>query len=241
VSIEEQGGQSRIYFQVPYFVDFLFPRVVLIPYLKRSLVTKGGLYLLGSCFSYQDTTFVLFGYPGCGKTRLMLDALNVGAHCVGDNGLVVLDGAIQSAYDEIELRYYTVRKSLFWHRLAFGKQLRLVLFHWLSVLSRRTISFNVSLPLADLEIGTRSAPRQQKSIFIWLGHPFRKLALSEAVAAVVQYEQRYRDLYGEVFLSDAYLRRLGRNASDFLAGCPSWCLPSECNISDVLQLARTTE
>jgi hypothetical protein len=237
MDVVTHDDRERIYFYSPCFVDFLVQRLVLIPCLKEALVQRGGFLLIASSFSHQDRTFVLFGYPGSGKTRLTLAALNAGARLVGDNGLAILGrGSVHSVYDEIELRYRTVRGTPFWPLLTSEDQLKLACFHLVSFLSRRYLSFNISVPLADLGIEVQPSLGQERLIFVQLGNTRGRLTSSETIDAIAQYEQWYQERFGETYHHDTYTRDLRDNIGAFLSRCSMWRLPADCGISDILRL-----
>ena len=239
---DDDGRVRRIFFRAHFFVNFLVLRIVLIPCVKNALVQKGGFSVPGSVFRRRGTTFLLFGQPGSGKTLLTLKALERGASLVADNELLISEqGIIQGLFNEIELRYQTVHKTQFWCQLRANQRMKLVLFHLISLLSSRRISFNISLPPAELSINTENHSLDRNLIVVHLTDQARasRLTADEMMDAIIAYEKWYQSVFGAIFFADleGEVRDLRSNMEPFFSGRTMWRLPASCAIDDVFALS----
>jgi len=236
------GQVKRIFFYAPFFVSFLASRILLIPLLKRTLIEKGGFSILGDLFHHCGRTFLVFGPPGSGKTRLNLQALEKGAMFIADNELLVFqDGVIRALFREIELRYRTAKGTLFWNRLSAAERFRLFLFQIISILSLRTISFNISLNPAKLGIESSYESSKRKLTVICLTEQpgMKRLAPESLVEAIIGYENWYHLVFGNVFSVDPKKEedQIRQNMMSFFSDRPIWRLHAEVNIERILTLS----
>ncbi|MBP9866134.1 MAG: hypothetical protein KBC91_07005 [Candidatus Omnitrophica bacterium] len=143
-------GAPGYFFYAPFFSVFLFVRTCLIPILKKITIERGGFFLIGSAFSFRETVFILFGKPGSGKTRLLLDMLDAGGKILGDSELMLTaDQKVFPAFPYVEARLKTLYGSSCWTSLRLRDKAYLWFCHILSLLSLRRISFNLLLNSAD--------------------------------------------------------------------------------------------
>ena len=239
---DDDGGVKRVFFYARFFVTFLALRIVLIPCVKNALIRKGGFSVLGSVFRYRGTTFLIFGQPGCGKTHLTLRALEKGATFVADNELLISEhGIIRGLFNEIELRYRTVRKTQFWRQLRTKQKMKLALFHVISLLSFKRISFNISLPPAELGVDAENVSSRRNPIVVHLTNQARasRLTADEMMDATIAYEKWYHSVFGTVFSTDleGEEKNSRNNMRSFFAGCTMWRLPTSCTIDDIFALS----
>jgi len=237
------SGGEQVFFCAPVFLDFLALRIAVLPYLKQKIVELGGFSMPGSAFSYQGKTFLLFGYPGCGKTTLLLQALKMGTEFVGDEKLFVLPsgGGIRSFFNRIGLRYHTARKSGFWNGLAPADKRRLWLYRFISAASAKRVTFNIMLTPEELGIKKRVAgPEREKKVFVHLVRGGRKTLISpeEAARSILQYKEDYRRIYGDMFGAAAIQGEIRGRITSFFAKSACWRISSEIGIKDILDLSE---
>lgn len=240
---DDDDEVKRIFFSARFFVTFLALRIVLLPCIKDVLTQQGGFSVLGSVFRYRGTTFFLFGQPGSGKTWLTLRALEKGGSFIADNELLISDdGTIRGLFNEIELRFRTVRDTHFWRQLSMKQKMRLVLFHFISFVSCKRISFNISLSPAELGIETETDSSTRNLVVVHLSdHPQRtRLTVNDMIEAVIAYEKWYQSVFRTIFSLDLEAEEsdlLRNSMRSFFSGCTMWRLSTGCTIDDILALS----
>ncbi len=237
---------SRIYFCAPFFVTFLVVRKVLVPFIKQALVKQGGVALLGSVFHFENKTFLLYGQPGSGKTKLTLNALELEGEFIGDNELLITPtGEILPLFSEVELRYKTVRDTCFWSYLSIAQKIRLLIYQLISLLTLQFISFNISVPPDALNIkpkmdlcGTRPG---ENLIIVNLSKNCDEcvqLPPKQMISLILGYEDWYQELYGNIFFGSNLTERykLEQNMISLFAKITIWELPTDSTIEKILAL-----
>ena len=187
----------------PFFKEFLFFRIVLLPLLWRLAVEKGGFYLLGTAYQDLFGTTILFAAPGAGKTRYALAKLQAPNHfLIGDGSLLYLpDKGIVPVVDELELRFRTISGSIWMKELAMTGKIRLFLYHMISILTRKYVSFNLTLPPEELKIKVRHDSPETIHRFA-LVHSFdhiQELLFRDVEPTVIEYLRQYHNHYWNIF------------------------------------------
>lgn len=231
-------NENRIFFHAPCFISFLLIRMILTPLFKKHTAERGGFTFPGSSFHLNDEVFVLYGPPGCGKTRILLEALERGAVWIGDNELYVTGGRIAPIYDELELRYHTVRKLNLWKRLSLRTRLRLIFFAVIQTLTVGRLSFNVLLRPADVFVGQADLPVSHRITMIHLeGHePPGRMTPDAFAAGLDAHEKHYRERFGSYFFDGKDLEASIHNRSVFLEHCELWRAPVESPLESILKI-----
>jgi hypothetical protein len=194
------------YFYTPIFVNFLITRIFLIPYLKRCLAQQDGVVLIGSAFSYKDVTYIVTGIPGAGKTRLLLNALDLGAEFIGDDQLILTaDGQIKSLSNLIQLRYLTAYDTVFWGKLSGFEKLKALCFHWISFFTAKKINFALTFNSRQLGIKKRKEQSLSSPVFLLISgnHQAEKIDARSFLEYITDYEVSYQKLFGKYIYSDA--------------------------------------
>ena len=230
---------KRVYFYAAYFFTFLVLRIVLVPLLNYFLIKKGGFNILGSAFRYQDRTVFIFGRPGSGKTHLTLQALDKGAIFIADNELLFFEnGEIHGLTNEFELRWNTAKDTLFWHQLTPQNKFCLLFYEMISVLSFRTISFNLSFDATDLGIMHTEKERSQNLLVIHLTdeHGEKRSTLESFINAVMNYEKWYQSVFGGLITKyiEDNRSQLKRNMTSFFSDSSIWQMPIHADIEKIL-------
>jgi len=231
---------ERIYFHAPLFTTFLVTRMVILPCIKRVVVKHGGFSIIGSAFRYQEKTVLLFGCPGSGKTSLLLQALSRGAELIGDNELVITrEGNIANVFQDIELRYQSVRATPFWTKLSIWEKTALRFYALLSLLTFHTVSFNVLVSPEQLGLKKDESPSVQgETILIHVKQDLAptKMEAGEMISAIAKYEASYRRLFGSTFFSEQDFLSGGEAINGFLARCSLWQLATMSDLNNVVNM-----
>lgn len=213
----EHGEIEKILFQAVLFRSFLFFRLILLPLLWRMAVLQGGFYLLGTAYRKENITYLLFANPGAGKTKYLLQNIehDSSIEFIGDGSLLYLPTrGVSPVLTEIELRYKTVYDTSFWKYLSRKNQIRLFLYHWIAMFSRRYISFNITLPLDKLGLKIHSdildSPHK---IFKVLSESQTEMITAEQIESSVmkylyQYHKHFKNVFNDIPPFDATIQNL---------------------------------
>jgi hypothetical protein len=221
-------GVSRFFFHAPFFRTFLFIRTCLIPILKKITIERGGFFLIGSAWAYKGTAFILFGNPGSGKTRLLLDRLDAGGEFLGDSELILTgEKKVFPVFPYLEARLKTLYGTAHWARLSLKNKVYLWFCHMLSFVSGGRISFNLLLDSADNPAVRRSSATGSFSRYFVLRLSQDRaetaaLPLADFLTAVESYETDYQQTFG-ASLYTPELRSLGlKQLKNILSGAALW-------------------
>ncbi len=229
----QAGSPTRVYFFTPAFFTFLMLRKVLIPFLRREIIRDGGAGFIGSAFRDAGKVYVLFGHPGCGKTRVLLSAAAAGASFIGDHEIVIFpDGSVYGLFHYLELRLETVRKSKFWKQLRLLQKSKLFLFEMISAMTFRRICFNILVQPETLEI-PRSASDSTEKIFIHLAREHQSGPIGKDVfmEALQQYAEIFTRYFGRLFEDESMRQREKENFEKILADSWLWQLPESAAVA----------
>jgi hypothetical protein len=237
----ENGLINNIFFYSSAFTSFLLLRIVLIPIIKKVLITNGGFYVLGSSWSIMDTTYFLFGYPGVGKSHLTLKAMEAGASLIGDGALLIFaNGEIRGLINEIELRYRTIKNTLFQRKINNCDMVKLCFYQIISCLTRRKISFNISIEPSTF--GCKSIIDNPKNrhvaVHLTPANKARKMSLNEFMHKILSWNDWYESIFGDYFSIDPASERnqLKANIEKFLSNCTLWEIPTNSDHSKIISL-----
>lgn len=235
------GGAKSYFFYAPVFSTFLFVRTCLIPILKKTTIEKGGFFLIGSAFASKGTAFIIFGKPGSGKTRLLLDMLEAGGEFLGDSELMLTaDKKVLPVFPYVEARLKTLYGTSHWLCLGLKNKVYLWSCHVLSGMSLGRISFNLLLDSADNPWMTQSSSAGpfSRCLVIQLRQgtaEVEPLALQDLLEAIENYETSYQRSFGEGIYTPQ-LRCLGLSQlKHLLAGAALWKVSSRQRAYDFLQ------
>jgi len=192
------------FFYAPFFSTFLFVRTCLIPILKKITIEKGGFFLIGSAFKSKGSAVILFGNPGSGKTRLLLEMLDGGREFLGDSELMLTaDKKIFPAFDYVEARLKTLYGTSHWNRLSRKNKIYLWFCYVLSKVSLGRISFNLLLSSVDNPWMARAAALPEP-FSCWLvlqlkrdAGGVKELSAQDFLGEVKSYETRYQQSFGD--------------------------------------------
>jgi hypothetical protein len=234
-------GQIHLY--APVFRKFLALRMVLIPYIKREIAKMGGIQFIGSAFKYKGTTYILSGYPGCGKTSLMVQALECGAQFIGDDDLIVTpDLKIQGLLNLIQLRYDTFRLTQYWQRTRWFAKIQCIYFHYLSALTKRMITFALEYPPETLGIQKTTSSINHDTVFIWMsGNKHPQLIRSDVlINHFSDFEKSYQKQFANLFFTDQHFQKATSTMTDILKGCTLWRFPLLSKLEYIITQTRNT-
>lgn len=216
---DSQGNVQKILFQALFFRTFLFFRLILLPLLWRMALKEGGFYLLGTAYSENNITYLLFANPGAGKTRCLLRWLQTKPiRFIGDGSLLYLpQRGILPVLTEIELRYKTIRWTSFWKFLPCPMRIRLYLYNLISFLTHHYISFNVTLSPKQLDIeyfpDTPTAPHRIMRVLS--ADHIKTVDPKEIKSLVMDYLYKYHKHYKNIFSDNPYDETI-RNLQKFI-------------------------
>jgi len=230
---------NQVYFHAPLFSTFLVLRQVLIPILKKEISKDGGFSFIGTSFQNGPYRYILFGFPGCGKTRRLLEAIQTGAKFIGDSEIAVTrEGEIKGLFKYLEFRYDTVHRTPYWPKLSEQQKLQLFLYRCISVVTQKSVSFNVLVHPKDLGIISGSNQAGSSIVFVHLGGNSKKerASISDIMKGVEDYEKNYRVLFGDTFFNRQDFSITIAVMSQFLPKCSLWKMPVNSSIKDILSL-----
>src|SRR3989338_755773 len=241
---KDDKAHETIYFYSPIFTTFLAWRMVIIPLLKREIVQRNGFSLIGSAFQYQNEIFIVSGYPGSGKTSILMQALERDAMFMCDNELLFKTGSpIIAISNEIELRWNTVRNTRFLKRLSPADRVSILMNHLLSIATAQHINFNVVVNPASIGIAKDQQQNPAKIHFILLkpNTPETPVERSVFVEEFLAYESRYASLFGESLYSKEMQIQASRHFEIFLNECNPWIFPLGTSFDKILSTTQQTK
>ena len=239
LSEPDETGSMSIYFFARLFPTFLFLRFVLMPYLKRKVVEDGGFSLIGSAFEYSNKRYVLFGYPGSGKTKRILQATSRGARLLGDSEILVWpDGTIQGAFRNLELRMPTVRNGAYWNYLTAAQKCMLFGYQMISQLTFHVVSFNLAVPYDEFGICWSAHSGLDGIHFIYLDPIDRieKMAAGEMIAKIRTYEMVRRSYYRDIIYTVEHIKQSENAMEKIFNRCALWRCPLGTILDDMFAL-----
>jgi len=234
-------SESKIYFHAPFFVSFLVLRMVLLPCLKRDALLAGGIVLSGSVFLYRNRTFLVSGKPGSGKTYILLTALEQGAQFLSDHEMIVRpDRTVLRLFNEIELRYDTIRKTKYWQQLDAPKRIRLWLYNLLSLATGRSITFGLLISPEEIGIHPIESAPFGELYYIWLDKEtdVRTSSPSEITEHVLRYEDWYTKRFGSFVLPSDWNDQVRKRLEQFLGNASFLVSPTNVSAETVLNFKR---
>ncbi len=233
------GAPTHIVFEAPVFSYFLFIRILLLPFLKEQMARMGGFSCLGSAFRHKGKIYILSGNPGSGKTTLLLQALEQGADFIGDNELVVDHRrCFHSLFQDIELRYRTACRSVFWKKMGWRKRCKLRGAGLLAFLTRFHFSFNEVFLPAQLGIEQRENSGTEKFVFIHLHekHGKEKMSAQPMFDRIEAYEENYRRLFHSPFFTPETFETTRARTLQFLSEASCWSVHQKTPLHELLEL-----
>lgn len=241
--MQRDDGRSEVRFHSPLWLAFLVIRMILLPRLKVAMIELGGFSLIGSAFQYGAHRYVLFGVPGSGKTKTLLEATRLGADYIGDNELLIdASGKITSVFRDIELRCATVSWTPYWRRLGFGEKFRLLLYQGLSWLSVGKFTANLSVGPERLGFGTFMLQAASPVVVNLQGKVSKEPLTPEAMGdTILNYEESYRSLFGDIFDLKRRTEQLTSNLQAFLRAATLWRMPRGTAASEILELEELSQ
>jgi len=241
VVIQDSGDyqKKQIFFYSKVFSDILAKRLVYFPYLRHTCVMNGKLLLPSAVFSYDDKLYILFGLSGTGKTKMMLKALERGAKFVNDERAILMPaGGLNACSEIIALGYATVRETKFWYKLPNKNKLLLWVYHLIYLVSKKYIKFNLYINPKQLDIERHTDADAKRIVFVHLVKASEKRRMSplEAAFAILEEEDRFRQLYGDIFLLSDLREKTKDISTSIFAACSCWRIPIGTTMDEVLSL-----
>jgi len=231
--------EKRIFFYSKIFANILAKQIVHLPYLKHKCITNGSFLLICSTFSYEGKLFVLFGYSGTGKTNMMLKALEKGAKCVGDERLILFpSGSLIDYSSTMALGYATVKDTKYWNKLSIENKILLWIYHLIFILTKKYVKFNIYLNPEQLGIEKDNHLEGKKVIFVNFVKEGKKcrMSLSETAATILENEDRYQKLYGDIFSLADQRDKTNEMITSFFADSSFWRIRIGTPLDDILSL-----
>lgn len=205
--LERSPGQpiTEISFQTPFFHSFLATRMVLIPFLKRQLLRHSAVTLIGSAFVLRGRCYVLFGPPGSGKTRLLLEAIRQGAEFIGDTEIVLYaEGTVEALFRHLEVRLGTVQGTVYAPKIKPSGYFQLYAGEAISFLTLKRLCFNKPVLPAELGLkpvwGAERLPTELIRLVPGMKGSDR-LRLEQLWPHIESYEKSYQQHYGDYFFN----------------------------------------
>ncbi len=239
IADSKRDNSWNISFYAKHSTDFLFPRLVLIPLLRKEIALKGGFSAIGTSFCHNDTRYVIVGKPGAGKTRLLLDAVDAGANFVGDDEFMIdQKGEIAFLFDCIELRKGTVSKTIYWERLSRAQKIQLIKNNLISKLTGGKISFNIVVAPIQLGISNEKSKHYKRTVFVMLKQKSeeKRIDAKDILENNKLYETEHMSLFGEYLYGKSDLEKSHNAMGQFLSNCELWQMPSGVDAGKVLNL-----
>ena len=219
VRYDVKGNISEVFFHAFWFRNFLFLRIVLLPLLWRLALKKVGFYLLGTVYRNGDDTHILFAAPGAGKTHFMLkQILAEECHFVADGSLLYLpEHGFMPVINEIELRWKTVAGLPWSKALSFKQKCYLQMCNFISILTRRFISFNLTMLPEELGIQPREDKLESAHKILFVQRTGELLELDDEgiQARVLDYLKKYHGHYYNIFDQSPPLAETQKNIRTF--------------------------
>lgn len=237
-ALKQTDGRDQVFFYAPFFKTFLLSRIVLIPYLKSKIQSRGGFSFIGTAFSYGGTRFILFSPPGHGKTRLLFEALSQGARFLGDSEIIVnKEGRLHTLFGAMEFRLRSIHRSPYMQRLTGGEKAFLWLNYALSLITFKKICFNLCVPFEKLQIKPEPNSGNDKTVFILMKQdaPSGDGKTEDVLNTFRHYETAYRQAYGNLFQYD--LKTAENALKEFLLGKKIYQVPQRCSFAAIRMLA----
>jgi hypothetical protein len=147
---------------------------------------------------------------------------------LSDNEIFVTrNSTIQSLFDEVELRFETVRHTQFWSKLRPEQQWALHLYRWISLVTRRKICFGLSVAPQELGISSTQLVNMNNPRFYLLDDVEVPgvMELKHVLQSSLNYEHWYASLFGDLFMTEDFQVRNAEKLSQFLNGKPCWRYP----------------
>jgi hypothetical protein len=237
---KKDDTQKQVFFYSRFFSRFLAKRIVTLPYLKHKCIKAGRLLLPGTVFSYGNKIFLLFGYSGAGKTKMLLKALEKGAKYVGDERMILSPSSAPiDCSSVIALGYATVRGTKFWTKLPIEKKIQLGLYHFIFLLSKKYIKFNVYLSPKQLHFKKEDNLGGKKLIFINFKKKAQqkyRMSLPESVSAIFEKEEWHKRLYGDIFSLSDQREKIKATVAAIFEKSSWWRVSVDTTLDDILNL-----
>lgn len=237
-----EDNTERCFFYSFAFTTFLILRTVIIPHLKQEIIKEKGFSILGSSFEFEKTIFVLFAKPGSGKTRLLLEAIDKGAKFLGDNELMITkDGEVKSLFNDTEFRLSTVQGTSFWKNLSRKQKAKLFLYHVISFLTFRLISFNISIPALKTKLTEDDSKNKKRIIFINLSNDDSKQLITPSIVweHILDYECSYRKLFKNPFFTEKNIHQSEDIIKNILSTALLWDMPTKSTLNEILRIGKS--
>ncbi|MFN8005747.1 MAG: hypothetical protein U0V70_01705 [Terriglobia bacterium] len=225
---DSAGHPAEIHFYAPCFRLFLGVRLALIPLVRQLALERGGFGLLGTAFRWRGVTWHLYGRPGTGKTKLLIEALEDGGELVGDFELVASsDGTLHPLIDRVEFRYATVRHTPYWRHLTGPQRRWLQMCRLISFLTGRWTSFNLVMAPGQLGCPVAKDKAEAKHTLVGIGFDQKEWNAEGATRELMGYYHWYESIYGVVLNGDtgARDRQLTANVRRYVSRCDLLALP----------------
>ncbi len=239
---DDDGRVNEVHFCSRYFRKFLGVRLALIPLVREVAIESGGLALIGSAFRWRETTWHLYGKPGCGKTHLLLECLDDGAELIGDCELIIrADGTIHPLFDIVEFRYATIRQTASYELLSPAHRGKLQFCRLISFLTARRISFNLTLPPVQLEWMGAHDTADATHALVGLGVEPDNWDTDTAVAELLAYSMWYQSHYPVSFAADAQASKeaLKENLQTYVQRCDLSAVPAGATLQALGQVSAS--
>ncbi len=230
--------QVQCYFHSRPLFTWLTMKMVLGPYLKQCVARQGCLPLCGSSFQLDDVQYVITGFPGFGKTRLMLQAVSQGASfCCDEEMYLSNTGDVEGFFNFVNLKLGTVYCTAYWNMLDVRTRARLHINHMVSLLTREKITFTMPVDSREMDL-SRSAAAPGRLVFIHLDHGsgVRKSTGKDMLHSLSQWESDHRTWFGGLFYSEQDFTAISESISPSLEKHSFWRIPANCTLEDILEL-----
>lgn len=239
----ENDKLKKIFFNSLAFNSFLFYRLIIIPYLMKEIVKQNGFYLLGSAFQLNDKdSFFLFAKPGTGKTRAMLSLFDSGLHglkLIGDGSFIIdRSKSLTPILSEIELRYKTVKFFNFIKNLNLKQKNMLRLFHLLSFVTMRKISFNISINIKQFGFNYINDSENADHHFILIDNnvdQIKDITGQQVNLLINDYLNQYFTSYDYIFPEKINQEALNQNINNFIESLKSI---QTCSIHNLINIVE---
>jgi hypothetical protein len=232
----EAYQKKRFFFYSTLFAAILAKRIVFLPYLKYKTIANGNLLLPCTSFEFQGRIFLLLGFSGTGKSKMMLEALEKGAKFIGDERVILYSyGGLVDCSEIIAMGYATVRETKFWQKLSIANKLLLWTYQFVFLMSGKYFKFNLYLKPEQLDIEKITGFETKRVVFIQLAKTDKKRRLSpiEAAAAILEKEDRFRLIYGDIFSLSEKRKTTEKIIASLFSDISSWRIPIGKTLDDI--------